>query len=322
MTIPPRLHFCWIGSVLPWAYVFAVLSAAARSGLPEIILHHTDILEEGDTLSALRNAAGVSLSRLDPIDCLSAAGSRLGLGDRLVGLYRRLDDPVKRSDVLRAAILYGMGGIYADLDTVTVASLRPLLDNVAFVGAEVIVWPPAVRASRSPVLFGRHLALDLLRKVFRWLPGGWKAFRQLERYYVRSINNAVMGAEGGSQLMAAYLRAMVELAPERQNAPYALGPHLLCDVVAGLAPEQVVVQDPELFYPLPPEISEHWFRRVRSADLERALSVETRIVHWYASVRTRSRVALIDPAYVRRNRDRQLYSALVCSCIPELIPAA
>ena len=42
MAIPARVHFCWIGASLPWAYAFAILSAAGRSGLAEIILHHTD----------------------------------------------------------------------------------------------------------------------------------------------------------------------------------------------------------------------------------------------------------------------------------------
>ena len=45
MTIPARAHFCWIGTRLPWAYAFAVLSAAERSELPEIVLHHTDVLD-------------------------------------------------------------------------------------------------------------------------------------------------------------------------------------------------------------------------------------------------------------------------------------
>ena len=46
MTIPARAHFCWIGTRLPWAYAFAVLSAAERSELSEIVLHHTDALDE------------------------------------------------------------------------------------------------------------------------------------------------------------------------------------------------------------------------------------------------------------------------------------
>ena len=60
-------------------------------------------------------------------------------------------------------------------------------------------------------------------------------------------------------------------------------------------------------------------RRVR---LEAVLSPETRVVHWYASVRSRAKVAAIDPSYVRKHRERQLYSALVCACIRDLPEAA
>src|SRR5260221_5467809 len=109
MMIPARVHFCWIGTSLPWAYVFAILSAAERSELPEIILHHTDVLEDGAELRALRNASRVQLSRIDPLACLAETGRRLGDGGALVVLYYGLDIYVLRNDVVRAAILYLQG---------------------------------------------------------------------------------------------------------------------------------------------------------------------------------------------------------------------
>jgi hypothetical protein len=48
------------------------------------------------------------------------------------------------------------------------------------------------------------------------------------------------------------------------------------------------------------------------------LSAETRVVHWYASVRTKARVASITPAYIREHRNRELYSALVWACVSKL----
>jgi hypothetical protein len=321
VTIPARLHFCWIGPSLPWAYVFALLSAAARSDLPEIILHHTDALDDGPAVRALGAAARVRLDRTDPHACLAAVGGRLGLGDALGRLYRGLDSPVMRTDVLRAAILYQQGGIYLDLDTITVASLRPLLAARQFVGSEFIVWPQVVRASRSPIVRTRYLALDVLRKMLRRLPQGWKAFRRVEHLYFRGVNNAVMGAEPNAPLFEAYLRAMTAVPAERLREPYALGPDLLQETADRYRQDDLVVHDPAVFYPLPPRISELWFRIGRRAPLHEVLSAETRVVHWYASVRTKARVALIDPAYVRAHRERQLYSALVCANVPDL-PAA
>jgi len=318
MSIPARVHFCWIGTSLPWAYVFAILSAAARGGLPEIVLHHTDTLDDGPELAALRQAPGVRFDRIDPIACLIDAGGALEIGDGLAALYRSLESPVKRTDILRAAILYRQGGIYLDMDTVTTASLRPLLDAVQFVGCEYIVWPHSVRASRSPLKWARALSLDLLRKVLRRTARGWERFRWVERFYYRGVNNAVMGAEPNARLFANYLRAMPTLPPERLKDAYALGPDLLQAMVDNYPHDDLTVHDPRVFYPLPPEISEHWFRARGNVRLEKVLSPETRLVHWYASVRTKGRVGLITPAYVREHRERQLYSALVSASCPGL----
>ena len=322
MPIPARLHFCWIGTSLPWAYAFAVLSAAERGGLPEVVLHHTDLLEDDDTVRALRAAPGVKLHRLDAGAWLARADEVLGLDGSLGALYLRLDRPVTRSDVLRAAILFLEGGIYLDLDTVTVGSLLPLTRSRNVVGAEFIVWPEAARASRSIPVLARHLSLDLLRKVLKRAPGGWKAFRRVERFYPRSINNAVMGAERGSPVFADYLRSMTRLPPGQQRRLYALGPRLLQEVAGRHGPAELAVEDPHVFYPLPPEISEHWFRTVRRVRLQQVLPGGTRVVHWYASIRSRDLVARITPGYVRENRERQLYSALVHSCIKGLPEAA
>src|SRR5258708_6986594 len=322
MMIPARVHFCWIGTSLPWAYVFAILSAAERIEFPEIINHHTDDLEDSAELRALRNAPGVQLSRIDPLACLSETGRRLGLGGELVVLYQGLDSPVTRTDVLRAAILYLQGGVYLDLDTVTTASLLPLLDTSQFVGTEFIVWPHVVRASRSPIVWARHLTLDLLRKILRRMPHGWRTFKRVEKFYFRGVNNAVMGAEANSSLLSEYLRAMLAVALERRTQAYALGPDLLQEVVDRHQQDDLIVEEPEVFYPLSPRISEQWLRIERNTRLDTVLSAKTRVVPSYASVRTKSRVALIDPKYVQEHRERQLYSALVCSCIRNLPDAA
>lgn len=317
MSIPARVHFCWIGPVLPWAYVIAVLSAAAQGGMDEVLLHHTDELAPGPGLAALRAAPGVRLVRIDPRACLAAAGGQLGLGEQLTELYGGLTSPVQRADVLRAAILFLQGGVYLDLDTVTVASLRPLLDVPQFVGSEHIVWPHWVRTSRSPVVWTRHLALDVLRKGLRLAPGGWRWFRTVERWYFKGINNAIMGAAPGASLFAAYLRAMAAMPVAQRTQPYALGPDLLQGLVAGFTAAELVIHEPGVFYPLAPEISEHWFRPGRPA-LGQALRAETLVVHWYASVRSKPHVARIDPGYIHAQRHRQLYSALVCRALPQL----
>ena len=311
MAIPARVHFCWLGSSLPWAYVYAILSAAENGGMQEIILHHTDPLTDDAALRALELCPRVRLSPLEPIACLKAAGIAVGVGEALITIYRSLESPATRADMLRAAILYLEGGVYLDLDTVTTASLAPLLKTRPFVASERVIWPYSVRRSRSPVLWCRSLVLDLLRKTMRRMPSGWEMFRWVEGFCYRAVTNAVMGAEANSLLFERYLRAMAAMTPQRSAQLYALGPDLLQELVDQIPRNELTIEEPEVFCPLPPQISEHWFRVGRSVRLPAALHAQTRVVHWYASVRTRAKVAAMDPHYVWKLHERQLYSALV-----------
>jgi hypothetical protein len=317
MPIPARAHFCWIGPRLSWAYAFALLSAAAQARMDEVVLHHTDELEGGAVLTALRGTAGLRLERIDARDLLAEAEAKLGLSGELAGIYANLVSPSQRSDVLRAAILYLQGGIYLDLDTITVASLRPLLDAPQFIGTEYIVWPHWVRSSRSWAVWAKYLALDVLRSGLRLCPGGWRGFRHVEPWYFKGINGAVLGGPAGAPLFVADLTAMAALPPARRSEPYALGPDLLQSLVGRFSSAELVIHEPGVFYPLAPEISTHWFR-AGAADLDLALRPQTLVVHWYASVRSKPYIALIDPDYVRAHRHTQLYSALVSRVLPQL----
>ncbi len=315
MSVLARGHLLWIGPRLSWASAFAVLSAARRGALDEIVLHHTEALADEEPLRCLLREPGVRLCRIDPLACLEEAGAALGSKAAFTALYRRLCGPVMRADLLRAAILFCQGGLYADLDTVTTASLRPLLAAPAFIGSERIVWPEHVRRSRSPRLWARHLGLDLARKTLRRLPQGWRLFRKIESRYFLGVNNAVMGSEAKGPFFAAYLAAMLALPEARQTELYALGPELLQELLPRAKETGLVVHPPEVFSPLGPEISAHWFRlRRHLPPLAEVLAPTTRLVHWYASIGGTA-AAEISPDSVRRNRTRQLYSALVWECL-------
>ncbi len=260
------------------------------------------------------------LDKLAPEALLAPVQAALGLGEALTRLYARLRSPVQRADLLRAAILYRQGGVYMDVDTVTMAPLTPLLDAVQFIGAERIVWPHWVYQSRSPLVWAKHLGLDVLRKALRRAPGGWRAFRVVEGWYVPAVNNAVMGGEAGAPLFAAVLRAMASLPEGEMPGPYALGPDMYQALLDAAPMPGLVIHPPACFYPLAPEISEHWFRPCRNAPaaLGQVTGPQTRVAHWYGSVRTKPYVAQINPDYVRAHRQDQLYSALVCAALPGL----
>jgi hypothetical protein len=318
-VIPPVAHFLWFGTSLPWAHVLAVRSAARRGDFARVVFHHADDLEASPRWAELVATPGVEPRRLDPERLAAAAPGPPGA---LVDLVRRLRSPAARANVARAALLYAEGGVYLDLDTVTVASLAPLRAEADFFcGAERLVFPGELKRSRSPARWAAALARTALRDACRRAPDGWRLFRRIERHYPAAVNNAVLGAEAGHPLLAEMLGRMAAMAPERQAVRFALGTHLLQTVVrdaraAGRAPG-LRVHEPPVFYPLGPEISEHWFRPAARPRLDEVLRPETRVVHWYASVRTEGVIERVDPAYVRAHADRQLFSALA---LPFLAP--
>jgi hypothetical protein len=154
------------------------------------------------------------------------------------------------------------------------------------------------------------LARMAVRDVLRRLPNGYRAFRRVEDWYPKAVNNAVLGAEPGHPLVRELIARAVRLPAERRRVRYALGTHLLQEVVADYHGDDLGVLPPAAFFPLGPEISEHWFRARHRVELEAALTAETLLVHWYASVRTARYVTKIDEAYVRAHEKRQLFSAL------------
>jgi len=304
---PATAHFVWFGEDLPWVYGLALRSAALRGGFDRVVLHHERVLSQSSGFAALTEIPGVETRVLDEAALLEACPD----GPALVDVYRELSHPAARSNLVRIAVLFGEGGVYLDTDTITVRSFDDLREpGVALCGQERVVYPAGVRGARDPrvraAAFVRRSARALLREV----PGGWRAFRHIERYYPAAVNNAVLGAPPRHPFISRLLGAALEVPPERRKVRFALGTHLLQQVVEewrgrpGLA-----VHVPAVFYPLGPEISAHWFR-IGTAPLDEVLRPETRLVHWYASVRTRDLVPRIDAHYVEANAGRQLFSAL------------
>lgn len=58
---------------------FAMLSALRHGGLDQVILHHTDLLDDNDVVQALPEA-GLVFSHLNPDTLLNEVGAALGGG--------------------------------------------------------------------------------------------------------------------------------------------------------------------------------------------------------------------------------------------------
>ena len=298
--IPATAHFLWFGSELPWIHSLSVRTAAQNGGFERVVLHHADPLGAAE-LEATR---GVELRRLEPHAFLESVEH---FGPGLVDVYRRLSAPAARANVLRAALLWREGGVYLDTDTVTLASLTPLRQAAAFCGTERIAFPGALRWYE----YGGALLRTSIRDLLRRQRDGWRLFRRIETWYPARANNAVLGAVPGHPFLGELVRRMTKVPRSRQLVRYELGTTLLQATLAEYRGGDVVVHDPEVFYPLGPEISEHWFRLTEDPRPSEVVGPTTRVVHWYASVRTRRVVRDADPDYVRRHAARQLFSALV-----------
>jgi hypothetical protein len=307
LVIPNVAHFIWYGDALPWVHRVAVRSAARVGQFARVVLHHEPSLGSKE-LAELREVAGFEARAIEPRPLFEQAGVD---PNSLQQLYGRLAQPAARANLLRAAILAGQGGVYLDMDTICVASFAPLLAAQVFCGSERVVFPADLLRHGSLSAVARAYGLTLLRDVLRLLPDGYRAFKHVEGLYALAANNAVLGAQPNHPFMLALLDGMLRMPPERQLRRYALGTHLLQETIGQFRGAGLIVHPPEVFYPLGPEISQHWFRIRRHVELSSVLTPQARLVHWYASVRTRRLVPRIDPAYVKRYEHRQLLSALL-----------
>jgi Glycosyltransferase sugar-binding region containing DXD motif len=306
--IPLRAHLIWFGQQFPWVNVLAARSAALRGGFDEVVLHHDSDLSATPHYKDLVETPRVRLRRLNAPEALeSCAPHTRGLQE----LFARLRTPATRSDLMRFALLYAEGGVYLDIDTVTLQSFAPLCCGVqAFCGRERIVYPATVRNSRSPLVKVAAYGRARLRDVLRWLPGGHVRFIEMQRLFPLAPNPAILASASRSPFIVQSIERMLQIDPKEQWKPNVIGPHLLQQMVADYRGQGLAVHPPEVFFPLGPVISEHWFRSRERANLHDVITEQTRLVHWYGSVETKHLVPLIDPEYVRKNAGTQLFSAL------------
>ena len=304
--IPNTAHFVWLGRSMPWIYALGLRSAALRGGFDRVVLHCSADLRPPPGWRGLVDGTGITRR---PVDVDATLGLLAPIGGHLVDRYRAAPGPAQRSDILRLAIVYREGGVYLDTDTLTVRSMAPVLRGGLFAGLERVVYPLAVRRSRGVPTRAIALTRSLLRNGLRLCPRGYRLFGAVQALYPAAANNAVFGARPRHPLLGRMLRCVAHMRTEQQS-PYAFGPHLFQRSLNHDAGDDLTLHLPEVFYPLAPEIAQHWFRFDRWADPRAAVTPHTRVVHWYASGPSRQLAHRIDAAYVRANAKRQLFSAL------------
>lgn len=294
---------------MPWANALSIRSAAMRGGFDQVILHHEAGLARDEVWDDLHRLPGFAARVIDAPALIGRSGN---LAPALLARYTRLRLPAARSNLLRALLLATEGGVYLDMDTITLQPLTPLREaGGAFCGQERVIWPAWQPAGTG--LLGRlRDSLRLrARELCRVLPDGWRHFRRIQGLYPLAANNAVLGAEPGHPLLQRMLTEMARMEAPRLTVRFSLGVHLLQTTLQAHREADVQLLPPAVFYPLPPVISHHWFRlRAQVPALSAIVAEDTLLVHWYASSRIKTLIPRIDPGYVRSHADRQLFSAL------------
>ncbi|MEY4579291.1 MAG: hypothetical protein RL701_3994 [Pseudomonadota bacterium] len=305
-SIPNVAHFIWYGRTLPWLHAMSVVTAARAGAFTKLVLHHEPTLDS-QMLARLREVPKVELRVVDP----ARAFANFERSQQLHALYERLTQPAARANLMRAAVLHAEGGVYLDMDVVTLKSFAPLLNDGVFFGAEPVALPSALLEKPSLRGYTRAYALMAVRDVLRRAPAGPHWFRHVARYFTLAANNAIVGALPGHPFMKSVLNGMLDLPEDKQLRRYALGTHLLQRTLRASDSQNLVVHPQAAFYPLGPELSEHWFRLQTRTQPSAVIGPDTYAVHWYASVRTRHWVERMNADFVRKHHGRQLISTLL-----------
>jgi hypothetical protein len=299
--IPERIIFVWLGRTLPPAALVAIRSARRACPDAEILVLHDgldDPREPGVAFEPVTDAL---------FEGIPVVARRL---------YRTLPSPTARSNILRLAALYHLGGIYLDTDTITIRDLSPLLRLRGFCGLEHVACPGTTWRSRSPLEWARTAILHAARLACTLTPSGLPLFRLLERFYHLVASNAVMGSVPGNPLIARAFCEMARMPPAQQRRQYALGVHLLQTVTSNASSPEMTVLPPPVFYPLGPDICMHWFLDGSADRLDHLLCPETYVVHWYSSSHARLGPHAIDEKTILH--DRTAFSRLAA---PYLSPS-
>jgi mannosyltransferase OCH1-like enzyme len=313
--IPLTAHFIWIGKEFPFTHYIALKSCALNSGLKKIVFHHSDDLENSLYWQKMKKIKNLETSYINAEKILKPHKTDNGT---LYDLYNEMSSPAAKANILRVAILYLYGGVYLDTDTVTVGKLNDLCQDYSiFFGREKVVFPYNIKRSFNPAIKTLAYTGTIIRDLCRRYNNGWKIFRSIESIYPEAANNAVFGATRGHPFLTKLIKSMINIPQNLKFKRYALGTHLLQEESKHLTYSSSGVLPPEYFYPTGPEISEHWFKTTTTAKAEDLYSSKTKVVHWYASVKTEKIAPFITPFFIKENKDKIPYCQLAYNYLDE-----
>ena len=190
-----------------------------------------------------------------------------------------------------------------DTDTITTKPLDSLREYNGFCGLEPVALPANLYQSKNPLqwtLAGIRLGF---RQVLAHTPRGFQFFRKIEPFYPSAVNNAILGSKAQNPFIGAAFRAILNMDAKTRTQQFRLGTHLLQKLTHNHSSENMQVLPSEFFFPLGPEISNHWFRKNSAKNLHKLILPNTHVIHWYHSVENRLLKEPLSQAWLRKNPD-------------------
>jgi hypothetical protein len=173
--------------------------------------------------------------------------------------------PAGRSNVWRYLILRKFGGIYLDFDTLTLRDFKPLLDQKAFIGEEIVFKSEADRVAgkyRAELLYTlpAFLLSWVLTRINCFVLGNSEILNSVSNAFMKlwgtaKLNNAVLGAEPSSHFFGRALEAIPNTDP---SIRYNLGPILMNSLWAQNS-KGIVRYPTRHFYCIPPSQTIRFF---------------------------------------------------------------
>lgn len=316
MTIPNTAHFIWLGTEFPFMHVLSIYSCAQKGGFDKVILHLSDDISSSLYWNTLKNIPNLEIKKIEP----ERLFSRLDIDSKkLFYVYNKLTQPAAKSNILRLAILAVYGGVYLDTDTITIKSFDELrISFQLFFGLEKIIYPMHIKNSRNIIAHVKAFFKGIIRDLCRRSKSGWKYFKKIEKFYYTAPNNAVIGSEPSHPFIIDMINKIILMDDSLKFKRYALGTHLLQKEYIDNPDSSVKALDCDYFFPVGPEVSQHWFSDSTTATTQELLADRTVSVHWYASVRTKNIVPLLTPEKIIELRYKVPVCELAASFIEEM----
>lgn len=293
MTIPNHLIFVWIGKHIPWSFRIAMKSAIQHCTPERVFLFQQRLEQDRDQLSQEVQFPDLEIVEVNSEwiqEALQGIEQETG-SPTVVPLISNLIDtlplPSSKSNLIRMAALWKYGGIYLDGDTVTIQDLADLRTHTAFCGLEHVVLSQSFYQSKNPLKWAWAGLRMGWRDLCTRFPNGYKWFRKTKGLYPLCANNAVMGFQAHHPLLKRAFLKISNMTSEEQYKRFRLGTHLMQKLTNNVSQQNISMLGESYFYPLGPELSNHWFQFSNANWEKEFLSPNTKVVHWYHSVETR-----------------------------------